>query len=205
MCGKPILAYVIDGCKKAGVPHVVSTEDAAIRQIAEYYGARVIDDPPGIVQGEGPLLPILQNALYDSERLAGHEYQYVIDLRNSPLILEADILGALDKLVTTGADSVIGVSKLDDHHPARIKKIVDDRLVDFCMPETSTRRQDLTPDAYIRNGTIYALTRSSLVAGHHYGTHDSRPWLMPPERGVNIDSDLDWILVTELVRRAHRS
>ena len=140
MNGQPILGYVIAACKEAGIPHLISTEDAAIKQIAEYYGARVVDRPEELAQDETPLLPVLQHALFEVERWDWHEYPYVIDLRNSPLITPEDILGAMDKLVTTGAESVIGVSRLDDHHPARIKKIVDDRLVDFCVPELSTRR-----------------------------------------------------------------
>ena len=67
------------------------------------------------------------------------------------------------KLINTKADSVIGVSKLDDHHPARIKKIINDRIEDFCVPEMSSRRQELKPDAYIRNGSIYAMKRNTLM------------------------------------------
>ena len=60
----------------------------------------------------------------------------------------------------TNADSVIGVMRLDDHHPIRIKKLEDGYIRDFCLPEIpESTRQDLKPDAYIRNGSIYCLRR----------------------------------------------
>jgi hypothetical protein len=38
----------------------------------------------------------------------------------------ADIDSIIEKLIITGADSVIAVHKLEDHHPIRINQIVVD-------------------------------------------------------------------------------
>jgi N-acylneuraminate cytidylyltransferase/CMP-N,N'-diacetyllegionaminic acid synthase len=55
------------------------------------------------------------------------------------------------------------------------------------------RRQDLTPPAFIRNGSIYAMRRDVLmIQDRRYGTADSRPYEFPEDRTVNIDSELDW-------------
>jgi CMP-N-acetylneuraminic acid synthetase len=98
---------------------------------------------------------------------------------------------------------VIGVARLWDHHPARIKKIVDDRLVDFCVPEVpDSRRQDLKPEAYVRNGSIYAMRRDVLmVRGARYGTPDSRPYVMPEERSINVDGPLDFLMAEAIFKR----
>ena len=206
--GKPTLAYIIEEAKKSRriSRHVISTEDEAIKQIAIACAGddrAVIDRPAAFATDDAPSLWGLQHALVECEKQDKRRYDYVVDLRNSPLTSVADIDGAVDKLVETGADSVIGVAKLDDHHPARIKKIVNDRLEDFCVPETSTRRQDLAPWAYIRNGTIYAMRRDVLVSGVHFGSVDSRPWIMPAERSVNVDDEMDFLLVEAIL--AHRS
>ena len=68
------------------------------------------------------------------------------------------------------------VIQLEDHHPIRVKKIIDDRLVDFCIYEQpENRRQDLKPPAYIRNGSIYAMKKDVLYqTGARYGTENSR-------------------------------
>ena len=84
------------------------------------------------------------------------------------------------------------MSKLHDHHPARIKKIENDFILDFAVPELSSRRQDLKPDAYIRNGSIYCIQRDLLVEHEYrFGGANSRPLLMPDECLVNIDTELD--------------
>ena len=81
---------------------------------------------------------------------------------------------------------------LDDHHPIRIKKIVDGKIKNFCLEEIpESRRQDLKPKAYIRNGSIYSMRRDMLEKGIRYGTEDSRAYIMPRERTVNIDEPMD--------------
>ena len=113
---------------------------------------------------------------------------------------------SVSKIIETGADSVIGVTQLFDHHPMRVKKIEDDRLVDFCVYEKpENRRQDLQPPAYIRNGSIYAVKRDVLLeTGARYGTADSRPHVMDADQSVNIDGPIDLILAEALLRQHPR-
>ena len=113
-------------------------------------------------------------------------------MATNPLKYKDDVEKCLIKLKNTSADSVIGVTKVEEHHPARIKKIESDKILDFCVPELSSRRQDLRPFAYIRNGSIYALNRDKLInEKHRFGGFNSRPHVMPYERSINIDSIMD--------------
>ena len=94
------------------------------------------------------------------------KYDFIIELMaTNPFKNKNDVESCLNKLKKTRADSVIGVTKVEEHHPARLKKIESDKITDFCVPELSTRRQDLRPYAYIRNGSIYALNRDKLIDG----------------------------------------
>ena len=121
----------------------------------------------------------------------------------NPLKTVEDIDSCIQKIIETGADSVIAVHKLEDHHPIRIKKIVDDRIVDFCLPEKpESRRQDLKPDAYIRSGSIYALKRDELMLNNRrFGTIESRPHILPPERAVNVDTEIDFMVAEKLIEK----
>ena len=109
----------------------------------------------------------------------------------------------IEKLISTKADSVIAVHKLEDHHPIRIKKIIDDRIVDFCLKEPlDSRRQDLKPDAYIRSGAIYALKRDELVIhNRRYGTKNSRAYILPQRRAVNVDTQIDFLLAEKMIKK----
>lgn len=209
--GVPLIAYTIAEAlrSKRITRFVVSTDDEEIQQVAIEYGADApFLRPAEFSTDQASSVSAMQHAVTWVEKDEGVQYDYVVELMcTNPLKTVEDIDGAIDKLVSTGADSVIAVHRLEDHHPIRIKKIVDDRLVDFCLPETpETRRQDLQPPAYIRSGSIYALTRHHLmVEGRRYGSANSRPYILPPERAVNVDTWTDFLVAEALLSEAPRT
>lgn len=209
--GAPLIAYTIAEALRSKhiTRYVVSTDDERIRDVAIRYGA----DAPFLRPAEfstdtASSVSAMQHAVAWVEREEGARYDYVIELMcTNPMKTVEDVDAVIEKLIATGADSVIAVHKLDDHHPARIKKIVDDRIVDFCVPETpEMRRQDLKPDAYVRSGSIYGLTRDHLmVDSRRYGSANSRPYVLPPERAVNVDGELDFLIAEQLLGKSPRS
>jgi CMP-N-acetylneuraminic acid synthetase len=203
--GKPMLAYSVEEALKSEYidRYVVSSDDEEIRLAAEAYGAETIKRPGHLAQDDTPTWDALRHALLQCEEEDG-EYDLVADIRcTNPLKTVDDIDGAISKLIRTGADSVIGVAKLEDHHPYRIKRLFKDRIIDFGGAEPDGfNRQDLKPDAYIRNGSIYISRRAAFMEGVHIrGSDETRPWIMPPERSVNVDTELDLLLVETLLRR----
>lgn len=197
--GVPLIAYTVAEALRSRhiTRYVVSTDAEDIREVAIQYGAEAPFLRPADLAGDKVLsLPALQHAVAWCEADEGKPYDYVIELMaTNPLKTVDDIDAVLDKLMDTGAESVIGMSLLEDHHPCRVKKIVDDRIVDFCVPEQHLPRQDLRPRAYIRNGSIYAMRRDVLMQqGIRFGSPDSRPYVMPDERTVNIDTPRDFML-----------
>ena len=209
--GIPLIAYTIAEARRSRfiTRYLVSTDDENIRQVAIAYGAEApFLRPPEFSTDTASSVGALQHAVSWGEQEERGRYDYIVELMcTNPLKNVDDIDAALHKLITTGADSVIAVHKLDDHHPIRIKKIVDDKIIDFCLPEISeTRRQDLKPDAYVRSGSIYALRRDHLmVEGRRYGTEHSRPHILAPERTVNVDTEIDFLVAEKLLEKAPRT
>ena len=201
----PLIAYTIqEGLKSRYVTRlIVSTESDEIATIAHDWGAEVpFKRPAHLAADEASSRDCLKHAVRFVEEQEGRQYDYVIELMcTNPLKTVEDIDAVLEKLIRTGADSVIGVSSVEEYHPARIKKIVDDRLVDFCLTEPlEARRQDLKPPAYIRNGSLYAMKRDVLMIQNlRYGSANSRPYIFPPERSINIDSEIDWYAAERLI------
>lgn len=207
IAGAPLLSYTITEALKSKflTRYIVSTDDDEIRKVALDYGAEVpFLRPPELSADESTSVSALQHAVSWVESDEGMQYDYIIEIMcTNPLKNSTDIDGCLLKLVKTGADSVIAVNQLEDHHPARIKKIEDDRLVNFCVPEIpESRRQDLSPKAFIRSGSIYAMRRNHLICdGLRYGSRESRPYILPPERVINIDTSTDFLVAEYLLRR----
>ena len=203
--GIPLIAYTINEARKSKFisRYIVSTDNEEIRQVAIKCGVDVPFLRPAEFSSDTASSVIaLQHAVNWIENHDQIKYDFVIELMcTNPMKIALDIDACISKLITSKADSVIAVHKLDDHHPARIKKIIDDKIVDFCLPETpEMRRQDLKPDAYIRSGSIYALKRDHLmIEGKRFGSFNSRPYILPAERAINVDTEIDFLIAEQLL------
>ena len=209
IAGAPLIAYTVAEALRSSfiTRYVVSSDDDEIRAVAIQYGAEApFRRPPKLSTDTASALSADQHATRWVEADEDKTYDYVVELMaTNPMKTATDIDGAIGKLIETGADSVIAMNRLDDHHPIRIKKIVDDRIVDFCLPEIpETHRQQLKPDAFIRNGAIYAVKRNELLAGRRYGQIESRPYLMDGNRSVNVDGKIDVMIAEALLAEEKR-
>jgi CMP-N-acetylneuraminic acid synthetase len=173
--------------------YVVSTDDKEIATVARDWGAEVILRPAHLAADGAPSIDALQHAYQVAQKRWG-DFDIVADLRTTnPMKTYEDIDKCIAKIIRTRADGVISVGPSE--HPARIKKIVDDRLLDFAWPEDSRgQRQDLKPDAWVRNGGIYIITVAALLDGILFTELDDyiiRPYKMPREKSINIDYEED--------------
>jgi len=204
IAGKPLLAYTIEEALKCTLitEYIVSSDDKEILVEAFRRGAVVVERPAELAQDDTPHLPALVHALDWAENNHNAHFDIVADLRvTNPFKTAYDIDSAIQKLIRTNADCVVGVSKLEDHHPSRIKLIYNDRLHDVWPEPASGRRQDLEQDVYIRNGSIYVVKTDVLRAGYFFIGQNLviRPHIMPPERGVNIDTEIDFLLAEAML------
>lgn len=201
--GKPLIVWSVDVALQAPIitDVVVSTDDKEIARIAKEAGAIVpFMRPADLATDNSPTIPVLQHALLEMEKLRNTSYDAVLLLEpTSPLRTSKDVESAIRLFYTSDCDSVISVYKLTHTHPIQIKKIVDDKLVPFSFDETEgIRRQDLKPDAYVRNGALYVTGKETLLAGSIRG-NSCCPYIMPQERSVNIDDELDFIIAESLI------
>jgi len=195
--GKPLIAYTIEAAAASKRPTrtIVSTEDEEIARVAREVGGDVpFVRPAKLSTDEAKAIPVIQHALSAvEEQENGTPYDGVMMLQpTTPFRTSEDIDAAVDLLETTGADSVISVVDVGGHHPARMKYIEGNRLIDppFCEEYENQPRQELSP-MYIRNGAIYLTRREILQSGSFKG-RDCRAWAMPAERSINIDTMLDF-------------
>jgi len=202
--GRPLIAFTIDAAKRSHyITHfVLSSEDDEIISIGRKYGAPVpFKRPAKLATDNAPTLPVVQHAVRELETQNRLTFSYVVLLQpTTPMRRPEDIDNAVEKLVNTEADSVISVCDVDAYHPARMRMIVDDQLIELPIkePREMARRQDL-PKIYIRNGAVYAVRRQVLMEQNSMIGQVSRPYIMPVERSVNIDSKLDLLLAQLLM------
>lgn len=206
LCGKPLIAYTIEAALASGIfSHVVvSTDSPKIAEVSKSFGAQVpFMRPDELSQDHVWSRDALRHAVLECEKVYSKTYDYVVELPCvAPLRNEKHIKEAVNKLVETKSDSVISVCQMQDKHPVRMKRIVEDTLQDFCkeFPEgEGSRRQDLEP-CFIRNGAIYSMTRICIVDKFSRNGEVSRPYIMDELHSVNIDSMIDFYLAEALIR-----
>ena len=207
VCGKPLIAYSIETAltvRDRLYRIVVSTDDPEIAEVSRQYGAEVpFMRPLELAADKTPTLPVLQHAVRFVEAQDRVLLDWILLLQpTSPLRVAEDILAALELARAGGCDSVISVVQVATH-PLFIKRIENDQLLPFSesfAEKEGTRRQDARPPAYVRNGAIYLTRRDVLMERNSIWGGSIRPYVMPPERSVNVDSELD-LIVAELMLR----
>lgn len=195
--GKPLMTWTIESAKKSNVFDSiwVSSDSDEILEVGREEDVNTMKRPDELSGDEVLSVDSLHWAVGEIEKLKGTTYDYVVELPVvCPLRNEDHIKEAVEKLITTSADSVISVTQMTDKHPVRMKRITDDDLIeDFCSeyPEGDAgRRQDLEP-CYIRNGGIYSMKRDTLMNEKTRHGKVSRPYVMEDKYSINIDSEMD--------------
>lgn len=202
--GHPLLGYTIAAGRASArlTDLVVSTEDPEIADVARAYGAEVIQRPDELATDEAPTAPVIQHAIERVEATTGRTYDYILTLQpTTPFRRGWDIDAAVSLLDAAEYPhaSVTSVARIYDAHPIRVKRLDGDRLMPYIAgDDLPTRRQDLPP-AYVRNGAIYLAHRHTVAGGSVWGSPEL-PYEMPPERSVNIDEPLDFLLAEAVLR-----
>ena len=197
VCGRPLITYTIEHARAA--QHlfyriIVSTDDEEIATVAREHGAEVpFLRPANLARDESPMIPMLQHAVDFIEKQDGVRMDWICLLQpTEPFRTVSDIEQCLRLGFAGGCDSVITVVRVFATHPILMKRIEDDVLLPFCVEEREgTRRQDYQPAAYMRNGSIYLSRRDVLMEQGSIWGQTIRPYVMPLERSVSIDTELD--------------
>lgn len=187
---RPLIAHTIAAAQHSQTitQFLTSTDDDEIAAIAQAYGSAVLRRPPELAADDTPMLPVILHAL----DYWGESPDYFVLLQpTTPQRTAADIDAAVQLLHETGADSVVSVYQVEDHHPTRMYVLENGRLLPYAPEPPNRLRQELTA-VYHRNGAIYAC-RPPLLRHHHtlIGP-DTRPYLMPRARSLNIDDETDF-------------
>ncbi len=198
---KPLIYYAIRAAlnSKYISQSFVSSENNEILKISQEYGIGILKRPKQLSSDDTSMESVIQNSLEQLERMKLKFNILILLQPTSPLRDSQDIDKAIRKHIESDADSVVSVTKTDHWHPIRAKKIEDNILHDYCLEEKEgVRRQDLPP-AYFRNGAFYSVKRDVLINEHRLYGRTTRPYIMPSERSVDINEEIDFKLAEILL------
>lgn len=201
IAGKELISYsIIAGKSSKYVKNVwVSTEDDDIEKVSRKYGADIIKRPSELAEDDSPTIDVILNCLEYF-----HKNKIKVDVilllqATSPLRTSQDIDQAIEQFVNGEGDSLISVCELS-HSPYWSLKLEDGYLEpNFGRDYLNMRRQDL-PLLYAPNGSLFIATPDYLLKNKTFYSEKTLPYLMPAERSIDIDNDLDFKLAELILK-----
>lgn len=200
--GKPLIAHSIEHALQCpaidGV--YVSTDSEHIADVARAAGATVLGlRPPELATSDAPKLPVIRH-LVDSVIASGVTVDRIVDLDpTSPLRDAGDIMACLD-LLDEDTDLVITGYEADKNPYFNMVETKDDgtvRTVKSVGSDVVARQH--APSVYAMNGSVYVWWERTLTDSLWDG--NVRIHVMPRERSIDVDDEIDWMMVELLMAR----
>ncbi len=205
--GKPLIAWTIEAALGAGEAlhrTVVSTDDEEIAAVcAQWGGDAPFRRPAALAGDQAGTVPTLQHAVRWVEADEGAPVDWVLTLQpTSPLRTADDIVAAVALAADRSCDSVIAVTPVHDSHPMVLREVREGRLHPHAGHSLEgVRRQDCEPPVFRNNGALYLTRREVLMDQGRIHGQVALAHVMPEERSVDVDTELDLLLADAVLRR----
>ncbi|MGJ0494646.1 cytidylyltransferase domain-containing protein [Aliarcobacter cryaerophilus] len=208
--GKPLIAYTIEQAKASGLfEHIViSTDSDDIANIAKQYGAEVFfkrsSEMASDIAGK---LDVIRDAFKRSEKYYNKTFDYLIDLdATAPLRIVEDIIDSFNQFKENNNDNLItampsrrspyfNLVEQDKDGKVYLSKKLDNSVV---------RRQD-APKSYDMNASIYIWKREIILNENSIFLDNTGLFVMPEDRSIDIDNELDFKFVEFLMKERNNA
>jgi len=206
LAGKPLIALSLQQARESRLFNLiaVSSDSAEILDVARDYGADlVIERPAELASDTAAKIPAIRHCVEQAEHFFRERFDVIVDLDvTSPLRLAEDIRGAVDLLERNHASNVITAAPARRSPYFNLVELSDDKVVRLSksLETPIVRRQD-SPQCFDMNASIYVWTRAALFDCSTLFNADTRLFVMPEERSIDIDSELDFEIVELMMRK----
>lgn len=205
MLGLPLIAYSIDQARSSGLFEAiaVSSDDPEILSTAKKYGAEIlVKRPSELATDTAGKLPVIQHCFLEAEKKFGGQFDIVVDLDvTSPLRTPEDIVQSVEMLFSSKANNVITGNR---SRKSPYFNLVEQNEAGWVQLAKTVAGQAVVsrqaaPKTYDMNASIYVWTRKSLLNNDKVITDRTSIYVMPEDRSIDIDSEIDWKLVELLM------
>jgi len=196
--GKPLIAWTIEETKQSKYLDrvILSSEDPEIIAVANAWGCEVpfvrpIELSQDETAGVAPVLHAI-NELPD--------YDIVVLLQpTSPLRTVGDIDRCLEHFISNQADVCVSITKVQQT-PYWMYMLDTRGVIQPFTPSIPSGIQQQGPSPiYVLNGAIYVADCNYLRAKRTFVDATTLGFVMPPERSVDIDTEIDLRLATVIL------
>jgi N-acylneuraminate cytidylyltransferase len=197
--GKPLIAWTIEEARKSRYIDrlILSSEDAEIITVAKTWGCEVpFVRPAELAQDETPGIAPVLHAI---QSLPGYDYLVLLQ-PTSPLRNTSDIDSCLELCVREGIRSCVSVTEPRNSPYWMYLLDAGGRMKPLIETEQSFDRRQELPKVYVLNGAVYVAECEWILNYRTFVTAETKAYLMPKERSIDIDSELDLIQMESIIR-----
>lgn len=191
--GSPIIKYSIDAALRAGCfdEVIVSTDDEEIAKLSLSFGAIVPFMRTANSSNDFSTTTDVITEVLNEYNKQGKAFKYCGCIYpTAPFINAQKLNAAYDKLIKSGADSIVPVVRYG--FPILRSLKIEKGLVKMNWPEyMQTRSQDL-PFAFHDCGQFYFFKVESFLKNKKLLTDFTLPFEMPESEVQDIDNEEDW-------------
>ena len=198
---RPLVAWPVDVA--AATPEidrtVVTTDDESIAAVARDHGAEVVERPAELATDDALVVDALRHVL-GVLRDEGETPDHLVMLEPTcPLRTPGDVQQCIDRLVTGDCDSVATFTEAA-LNPHRAWRLDDGDPVPFLTGANPWQPRQSLPESYELTGAVYAFDVEALPkAGSSLLFERPGAVLLPPERSVDLDTELDFAVAEALL------
>ena len=210
LAGKPLLAHSIQTAKDSGIADriMVSTDDEAIRKVAIKNGIEVpFLRPKKLADGKTSRELVIAKAVEAAEKYWQEDFDIIVDLGNAtPLKNGQDVKAVVKLLVNSPRTDVVFSVTPAARNPYFNMVEVDKNGYAHLSKKTKkniSRRQD-TPPVYDMNDGVYAMWKDKYLKERTVRQRRVRVYVMPPERSVDIDREIDFKIAELLIKEMQK-
>lgn len=202
LLGRPAIAYTIDAALECALFErvIVTTDSESIAEVALRCGADVpFLRPAALADDQTPVSAATADAL---DRVGGSAFEHVAQLMpNCPLRTGDDLRASYDRFVESGSVSQISVARFGFQTPWwAVQLDADHRMVPVFPDRITARSQDL-PALFCPTGAVWWARAATLIQARTFHVAERTGWEIPWQRAIDIDTEEDWHLAEQLMRR----
>ncbi|ARN85057.1 acylneuraminate cytidylyltransferase family protein [Candidatus Nucleicultrix amoebiphila] len=195
--GLPLISWTIRAAQKSKYISklILSSDDPKAIEIAKSENCEVpFLRPSSLSDDHSTSYDVAEHAL----KSMNMKYDWLVLLQpTSPFRSSEDIDSAIALSLNENADSVISVSEVDKSHLMLFMRNSNGRLESpygISLKDLNNSRSQDLPIPYEINGALYVVKTSWFLERKTFFDESTISMVMPKERSVNIDTEMDWRL-----------
>jgi len=204
LSGKPLIAWTIDSAKKSKYIDeiIVSTDSKKIADVAKQYGAQIpFMRPARLATDKAKSIDVVLHVIRWLERNL-QVYDVIVLLQpTTPLRGREDIDGAIELLFSKKAKGVASVMECSQSPIWASSLPKNGCMKNFVESKYANKNRQELPVFYCLNGAVFVAYLDYIKEQKNFIGNKTFAYIMPRERSVDIDDEMDFIIAEALVKK----